>query len=78
VGVVSASEANRSFSLLLRQMAQGETFTVLSRGRPIATISPAQPSHGAQQAARATLLARLGHQPASGESRRWRRDELYD
>jgi prevent-host-death family protein len=40
MGLVSASEANRSFSFLLRQVAQGETFTVLSRGRPIATISP--------------------------------------
>ena len=78
MGLVSASEANRSFSFLLRQVAQGETFTVLSRGRPIATISPAQPNHGAQILARANLLARLNHQPASGEARSWSRNDLYD
>jgi prevent-host-death family protein len=40
-GGVSASEANRSFSTLLRQVAQGQRFTVLSHGRPVATIAPA-------------------------------------
>ena len=39
--MVSASEANRSFSSLLRQVAQGQRFTVLSHGRPVATIAPA-------------------------------------
>lgn len=36
MATISASEANRSFSSLLRQVAQGERFTVLSRGRPVA------------------------------------------
>ena len=44
-GVVSASEANRSFSSLLRQVAQGQRFTVLSHGRPVATIVPAVEEH---------------------------------
>ncbi|MFM8936185.1 MAG: type II toxin-antitoxin system Phd/YefM family antitoxin, partial [Vulcanococcus sp.] len=38
--VVSASEANRSFSALLRQVAQGQSFTVHSHGRPVANLTP--------------------------------------
>lgn len=37
--LISASEANRSFSKLLRQVVQGQRFTVLSHGRPVATIA---------------------------------------
>lgn len=37
---VSATEANRHFSKLLREAAAGETILVTSRGRPIATLGP--------------------------------------
>lgn len=76
--VVSASEANRSFSSLLRQVAQGQRFTVLSHGRPVATIAPAQEAKVTRAASRRALLARLAQQPAAGEPRSWTRDELYD
>ena len=76
--VVSASEANRSFSSLLRQVAQGKRFTVLSHGRPVATIGPAQEARASRMASRRALLARLAQQPATGEPRSWTRDELYD
>ncbi len=76
--VVSASEANRSFSALLRKVARGQTFTVLSHGRPVATLAPASASRRAMGASRRVLLARLATQPASGEPRTWQRDELYD
>jgi prevent-host-death family protein len=75
---VSASEANRSFSSLLRQVAQGQSFTVLSHGRPVATIAPPENSTMARSAARRALLMRLISQPASGEPRSWRRNDLYD
>lgn len=74
--VVSASEANRSFSALLRQVALGQSFTVHSHGRPVAQLTPVSP--GPSTAARRALLARLAAQPASGEARCWRRDDLYD
>ena len=77
-GVVSASEANRSFSSLLRQAAQGRRFTVLSHGRPVATLAPAEHTTASRSAARRALLKRLNSQAASGEPRSWRRDELYD
>lgn len=77
---ISAAEANRQFSSLLRQVSRGETVTVLSHGRPVATISPAaeagEPGHDRANA-RARLLARLNREPAAGE-RNWTRDELYD
>ena len=75
---VSASEANRSFSSLLRQVAQGKRFTVLSHGRPVATLAPAEEITTFRSAARRALLTRLNSQPASGEPRSWRRDDLYD
>ena len=77
LGVVSASEANRSFSSLLRQVAQGQSFTVLSHGRPVAIIAPAVESTASLGVSRRALLARLATQPASGEPRNWQRDDLY-
>ena len=76
--LVSASEANRSFSALLRQVAQGQSFTVHSHGRPVANLMPASESGPRNAAARRALLARLAAQPASGEARSWQRDDLYD
>ena len=76
--VVSASQANRSFSALLRQVAEGRSFTVESHGRPVATLAPAVPAGTSFGKARRALLARLDGQSASGEPRSWHRDELYD
>jgi len=75
---ISASEANRSFSSLLRQVAQGQHFTVLSHGRPVATIAPAQVAKATRASSRRALLARLAQQPAAGEPRSWSRAELYE
>ena len=76
--VVSASEANRSFSSLLRQVAEGRVFTVESHGRPVATLAPAETADASHMASRRALLNRLANQPPSGGCRTWRRDELYD
>ncbi len=78
MAVVSAAEANRSFSRVLREVAAGETFTVLSRGRPVATISPVGQELEAFRAPRLALLARLASRPVVERSRTWTRDELYD
>jgi prevent-host-death family protein len=74
---VTAADANRKFSSLLRSAAEGEEVLVLSRGRPAARIVPAQGAPARRKRARATLLRRLKEQTASGR-RTWRRDKLYE
>ena len=72
---VSATDANREFSKILREVREGETVTVTSKGKPVAVISPFGVPPG-QAAARASLLARLKSQSCAGIA--WTRDELYD
>lgn len=74
---ISAGDANRHFSSLLRDVATGEVVTVLSRGKPVATIAPARSGNGEREAAKLNLLARLRQQITSG-SRNWTRNELYE
>lgn len=74
---ISASDANRHFSNVLRSVATGEVVTVLSRGKPVATIAPARSSGSEREAAKLDLLGRLRQQKASG-ARNWTRDELYE
>lgn len=74
---VTASDANRQFSSVLREVGQGEIFTVLSRGKPVATIAPPRPNDEQRQSAKRGLLERLRQQKALG-ARDWTRDELYE
>ncbi len=75
----SAAEANRRFSAVLREVAQGERVLVTSRGKPVATIEPMRPRGGALQAgaAKRRLLEHLATVRACG-TRTWSRDELYE
>ena len=76
---VSAADANRQFSALLRRVTQGEQIVITTRGKPVATLAPLTPLRDtARDAARARLLARLKAQPVSGMARNWTRDDLYD
>lgn len=74
---VTAADANRHFSNLLREVSHGETVTVVSRGKPVATISPVATADPQRRAARKTLLARLRKTAPTGR-RTWTRDELYE
>lgn len=74
---VSAAEANRSFSKLLRDAAQGEHIVVTSHGRPIARLGPYDDPQASREEARAALMRRLRSQPVGGELA-WSRDELYE
>lgn len=76
---VTAADANRQFSALLRRVTQGEQIVITTRGKPVATLAPLAPVRDkAREAARSRLLARLRSQPTSGTQRTWTRDELYD
>lgn len=74
---VTAGDANRQFSSVLRDVAQGESFTVLSRGKPVATIAPAHATDDRREGAKRSLLERLREQKVLG-ARDWMRDELYE
>ena len=74
---VSAADANRHFSSVLRDVASGQVVTVVSRGKPVATIGPVSVKNRQRQAAHSSLVERLNRQPASGQQRDWSRDELY-
>ena len=78
---VTAAEANRSFSQLLRGVREGRSYLVTAHGRPLAWLVPA--TEGAfrerrlRSAALRALIERVRSQPAV-DIGRWRRDELYD
>jgi prevent-host-death family protein len=74
---ISAADANRHFSSLLRDVATGDVITVLSRGKPVATIGPARVDSGEREAAKRQLMDRLSQQTPHG-SRNWTRDDLYE
>ena len=74
---VSAADANRRFSELLRTVKQGRSVVVTSHGKPVAKITPVVEDERAAEAARSALFARLrkGRVVKAG---RWTREELYD
>jgi len=74
---ISAADANRHFSGLLRDVATGQVVTVLSRGKPVAVIGPVTRESGQRRIARQSLLERLRQNEAYG-ARNWTRDELYE
>lgn len=74
---VSAADANRRFSLLLRGVQEGRSYVVTSHGRPVARIVPASKHVDVGMSARLSLLSRLETQPVI-DAGRWTRDELYE
>jgi len=73
--VIQATEANRHFSRILREVRQGDSYTITSHGQPIARIVPA----GAKgsEATKQRFLEYLRQQPTM-EIGPFRREELYD
>ncbi len=74
---VTAADANRHFSRVIREVTQGEAFVVVSRGKAVATIGPAQKMDAERQRAQTALLGRLRKQSSIG-ARNWTREELYE
>jgi prevent-host-death family protein len=73
---ISAADANRKFSQLLRDVKEGQSYLVTSHGHPVARIEPITRRHSGGSA-RSSLLSRLraGRVTDIG---RWNRDELYE
>ncbi len=74
---VSAAEANRTFSRVLRDVRTGASYVITSHGRPIARIVPYDAADDARAEARARLRERLERQTVT-DIGQWRRDELYE
>ena len=74
---VSAAEANRKFSQLLRAVGRGSSYVVTRHGRPVARIVPLHSSQAARTRARKLLLKRLRRE-AVREIGRWKHEDLYD
>ena len=72
---ITASEANQHFSELLRDVANGQSFTVTSRGRPVARVLPIDRQEESRSVRR--LLQFLTSLPVR-HSGSWSRDDLHE
>jgi prevent-host-death family protein len=73
---ISAADANRKFSKLLRDVKEGQSYVVTSHGRPVARIAPIDEGRQTNNA-RTVLLNRLRSQRVLNIGP-WKRDDLYD
>lgn len=73
---ISASDANQRFSELLREVQEGESFIVTSRGRPVAKMTPVD-GFDQQSLAIDSLLAFVADLPLR-RFQAWRREDLYE
>ena len=62
--LVSAADANRKFSKLLRAVREGKSYVMASHGRAVARIVPTERDSGVTRGAKVSLLKRLGSEPA--------------
>jgi prevent-host-death family protein len=76
---ISAADANRKFSQVLREVKEGRSFVVTSHGRPVARIAPVEQKEGRIADSRGwkALMKRLRNQTIIDVGR-WTREELYE
>ena len=74
---ISAAEANRRFSTVLREVREGASYVVTSHGKPVAKIVPVTPDDRVADAAMEALLARLHTNPILNLPH-VTRDEMHD
>ncbi len=72
---ISASEANQRFSELLRDVTDGGSFTVMSRGRPVARVLPVDQDQDRRAVEK--LLDFVAGLPIR-HAGNWSRDDLYE
>jgi prevent-host-death family protein len=74
---VSAADANRKFSQILRDVREGQSYVVTSHGKAVARIVPLKEPSRETAKARSSLLARLRSERVV-KIGCWTRDELYE
>ncbi len=57
MNAIPSAEANRRFSRMLRDVGDGQSYTITSHGRPVAKLVP--PDAASRVEARAALVAAL-------------------
>lgn len=80
ISSVTASEANRSFSKLLRAVEQGERVEITSHGRKVAVLAPVEQDMPTREQ-RLAALEKLKKRWAKQEFKvigPWTREELYE
>ncbi|WP_375461639.1 type II toxin-antitoxin system Phd/YefM family antitoxin [uncultured Enterovirga sp.] len=80
---ITAADANRYFSKLLRDVSAGETVVVTSHGRPVMRVVPIEREEPARieadrQKAWEEHIDHLRSQPALNIPITWTRDDIYD
>jgi prevent-host-death family protein len=76
--MVSASEANRQFSKLLRDVGKGNSYTITSHGEPVATLAPSPATLKKEQEAAKKRLMRHLRAQRPVDIGPWTREELYE
>jgi len=74
---ISAADANRKFSQILRGVREGRSYIVTSHGKPVAKIVPVGQRDDVAERAREKLFAQLEARPVLNLGK-WTRDELYE
>ncbi len=74
---ITAANANRTFSAMLREVREGRSYVITSHGRPVARMVPFGDDAAATGVARAALFDRLGSRRAQNLAR-VTRDDLYE
>ena len=75
---ISAADANRNFSKLLRDVRDGGSYMITSQGKPVAKLVAVEARDHVRTAAKRMLLERLHAQRATPPIGRWTRDQLYE
>ena len=75
--IVTATEANQRFSEILREVSAGESFTVTSRGKPVAEIVPLKAKKRLTKQEREAFWDNMDKLPGIVTGP-WTRDELYE
>jgi prevent-host-death family protein len=77
--MITATEANRDFSKLLEQVANGDSVNITKHGEIVATLVPAAKNlKSMEEAKRKHIESLMSRRPFADVTERGTRDELYD
>jgi prevent-host-death family protein len=74
---ISAADANRKFSQVLRDVRAGQSYVVTNHGKPVARIAPLKEHRRTAASGRTRLLNRLESEHVV-KIGRWKREDLYE